>query len=96
MKKAVKLSTDEIAVALTELPGWALREGKLHRAMKFADFPEAFAFMTRVALLAESMNHHPEWFNVYNQVRVDLSTHDVGGISDRDVEMARKINGFAD
>jgi 4a-hydroxytetrahydrobiopterin dehydratase len=70
-----KLDADEIAKRLTELAGWTLREGKLHREYKFADFVEAFGFMTSVALVAERMNHHPEWFNVWSTVAVDLTTH---------------------
>ena len=87
-----KLSEEEIRSRLGQLPEWELRDGKLHREFSFKDFVEAFGFMTRVALLAESAEHHPEWFNVYNTVRIDLATHDVGGISERDVTLASKIN----
>lgn len=89
-----KLTDDEVKSALTELPGWALRDGKLHRELKFKDFNEAWGFMCRVALLAEKTNHHPEWFNVWSTVRLDLTTHDVGGISSLDVEFAKRINDF--
>ena len=88
-----KLSSDQIEQQLTSLPGWQLdADGKLARELKFADFNEAFGFMTRVALLAEAMNHHPEWFNVWATVRIALTTHDAGGVSTRDFELAAKIN----
>jgi 4a-hydroxytetrahydrobiopterin dehydratase len=89
------LGETELGDALRGLPGWELREAKLHKAFRFADFVEAFGFMAKVALLAEQANHHPEWFNVYNQVTIDLTTHDAGGISDLDVELARKIDEMA-
>ncbi|MCB9849124.1 MAG: 4a-hydroxytetrahydrobiopterin dehydratase [Phycisphaerales bacterium] len=84
----------EAEVASAGLAGWSVADGKLHRELKFADFAEAWGFMSRVALVAEQMNHHPEWFNVWSTVRIDLSTHDVGGLSDLDVAMARRINGI--
>jgi 4a-hydroxytetrahydrobiopterin dehydratase len=90
-----RLNETELGDVLRGLPGWELREAKLHKAFRFASFVEAFGFMASVALLAEGMNHHPEWFNVYNQVTIDLTTHDAGGISDLDVELARKIEGVA-
>ena len=89
-----KLSDNEIQAALTGLSGWSLADGKLHFERTFDDFKEAFAFMTRVALAAEQANHHPEWFNVYNRVRIDLTTHDAGGISQRDLDLAQQINAF--
>ncbi len=89
-----KLSDSEIQAALTGLSGWSLADGKLHFERTFGDFKEAFAFMTRVALAAEQANHHPEWFNVYNRVRIDLTTHDAGGISQRDLDLAQQINAF--
>lgn len=85
------LAPDEIAAALRELPGWELRAGRLHRELAFADFAEAFAFMTRVALEAERLDHHPDWSNVWNRVAIDLSTHDAGGVTKSDVELARRI-----
>jgi len=88
----VKLSPNEISSRLTQLPGWQLQEGKLHGEFTFTDFVEAFGFMSRVALLAETAGHHPEWFNVYNTVRIDLATHDVNGISQSDFDLASKIN----
>jgi 4a-hydroxytetrahydrobiopterin dehydratase len=95
MAKAEKLNERQIEDALKGLEGWSLRDGKFHRELKFKDFKQAWSFMGKVADVAEDMNHHPEWFNVYNTVRIDLSTHDVGGLSTRDVEMARKINELA-
>jgi 4a-hydroxytetrahydrobiopterin dehydratase len=83
--------------ALAEtLPAWALVEGRdaIHRAFKFADFSAAWAFMSRVALLAEKHDHHPEWFNVYNKVQITLSTHDAGGLSQRDVALAQAIDAL--
>ncbi len=77
---------------LNRIPGWSVVAGKLSREFTFPDFVEAFGFMSRVALVAESFNHHPEWFNVYNTVRIDLSTHEVGGISSRDIQLAEAIN----
>jgi 4a-hydroxytetrahydrobiopterin dehydratase len=87
------LTHSEINGFLVELTGWQILNGKLHRELKFKSFVEAFGFMSSVAIIAESLGHHPEWFNVYNKVVVDLVTHDVGGqISTLDVELARKIN----
>ena len=82
---------------LRELTGWNEIEDRdaIRKSLRFADFNAAFAFMTRVAMQAEKMDHHPEWFNVYNRVVVDLSTHDVGGISPRDFELAATMNGLA-
>ncbi len=90
-----KLSDNEIQAALTGLSGWSLADGKLHFERTFGDFKEAFAFMTRVALAAEQANHHPEWFNVYNTVRIHLQTHDVAGISALDFELAQKMDALA-
>ena len=87
-----KLSTQEIERRLGELDGWSVNRGKLHRDFAFDDFVAAFGFMARVALHAEAMNHHPEWSNVYNRVSIHLTTHDVGGISRRDFELAAKVN----
>ncbi|MBI2185344.1 MAG: 4a-hydroxytetrahydrobiopterin dehydratase [Thaumarchaeota archaeon] len=90
-----KFSEAEIKKELAELKGWKIINGKLSRSFKFADFNEAFGFMTRVALEVEKMNHHPEWFNVYNQVKIDLVTHDVGGLSNFDFKLANIINKVA-
>jgi 4a-hydroxytetrahydrobiopterin dehydratase len=91
-----RLTDAERASALAELTGWTLRDDGLAitRDFRFADFGEAFAFMTRVALLAEKADHHPEWSNVYNRVHVTLTTHDAGGLSVRDVKMARAIDAL--
>jgi 4a-hydroxytetrahydrobiopterin dehydratase len=84
----MKLSDAEIQARLGKLSGWTVNNGKLHRELQFADFVQAFGFMTRCALLAEKRDHHPEWFNVYNKVFIDLTTHDAGGISAKDFELA--------
>ena len=86
-----KVTAEERAAALNVLPGWSEKHGReaLHKTFKFADFSEAFAFMTRVAMMAEQMDHHPEWFNVYNKVEVTLTTHDANGVSARDIKMAQ-------
>lgn len=81
--------------AVSGLDGWSVQDGKLHKEYVFADFVEAFAFMTAAALCAERKNHHPEWFNVYHTVRVDLSTHDAGGITMWDVELAKEFDKAA-
>ena len=90
-----KLSAEEIERALGELEGWSLEAGKLHRGFRFADFNQAFGFMTRVALLAEQMNHHPEWRNVWNWVEVDLVTHDAKGVTEKDLSLAKAMDAFA-
>jgi 4a-hydroxytetrahydrobiopterin dehydratase len=87
-----KLSDARIAAALKKLKGWSLRGGKLHKEYKFADFVGAFGFMASAALIAEGMNHHPEWSNVYNRVVVDLSTHSEGGITGFDIDLAGKMD----
>ena len=92
MGKPTRLSDEQVTEGLGGLSGWNLADGKLHREFKFGDFVEAFGFMSRVALVAERMNHHPEWFNVYNRVVVDLRTHDCNGISERDFELAGTID----
>jgi len=87
-----RLSESEIQSALKAIPAWTVVNAKLHREMKFADFAYAFSFMTRAALAAESMGHHPEWTNVYNRVTIDLTTHDAGGISAKDFALAAKLD----
>ncbi|WP_232496068.1 4a-hydroxytetrahydrobiopterin dehydratase [Novosphingobium kaempferiae] len=91
-----RLTDAERDAALAELPSWNLREDSLaiETELKFADFNEAFGFMTRVALYADKADHHPEWFNVYSTVRITLTTHDADGLSERDVAMARFIEGI--
>lgn len=92
-----KLSADERAALMAELPEWENVEGRdaIQKTFEFADFNEAFGFMTRVALLADKIDHHPEWFNVYNKVEVLLSTHDADGVTERDATMARAMENYA-
>ena len=90
------LSTEEVAERLGGLPGWGLDGGKLHRSFRFADFQRAFAFMTGAALAAERLNHHPEWFNVWSKVDVHLNTHEAGGITDLDFQLAQAMNELAE
>jgi 4a-hydroxytetrahydrobiopterin dehydratase len=89
-----KLSDDQIKEKLKELQGWQLVNGKLHKEFQFKDFNQAFGFMTRAAIHAEKMDHHPEWFNVYNKLKVDLMTHDAGGITENDVKLAKILNSL--
>lgn len=88
MSRPPLLAPAEIAARLESLPGWTFREGALRRDFVFTDFAEAFAFMTRVALAAEKLDHHPDWSNVWNRVAVALSTHDAGGVTDLDFRLA--------
>lgn len=90
-----KLNDAEVQHDLQKLAGWALHNGKLHKVFQFGSFVEAFGFMAKVALVAEAMNHHPEWCNVYNRVTIELTTHEAGGISARDFELAAKIESLA-
>ena len=90
-----KLTDTELNANLAELSGWTVENGKLHKQFQFNSFVEAFGFMASVALVVESMNHHPEWFNVYNRVRIDLMTHDADGISALDFELAKKVDELA-
>ena len=85
----------EIEEALKNLPGWTVVKGKLHKEYGFADFVHAFGFMATAAIAIEKADHHPEWFNVYNKVRVDLTTHDAGGITSKDVALAGLLDSFA-
>ncbi|MEZ5573947.1 MAG: 4a-hydroxytetrahydrobiopterin dehydratase [Halioglobus sp.] len=89
-----KLADSAIKTRLGELRDWRLSDDKLYRRFVFQDFVEAFGFMSRVALLAETMNHHPEWSNVYNRVEIYLTTHDAGGITERDFTLAGRINAL--
>lgn len=91
---ATPLTPEQINGLVTALPDWTLVNGKLQRELRFADFSEAFGFMARVALAAESLGHHPEWSNVWNRVSIALTTHDTGGLSSLDVELARRIDGL--
>lgn len=92
-----KLNPQEIDAALITIEGWQLSADriKISKSFKFKDFSQAWAFMTRCALKAEEMNHHPEWFNVYNKVDVTLTTHDADGLSALDIRFAKAMNGFA-
>ena len=90
-----KLSTDHVTSRLRDLPGWTLEGGKLHREFTFTDFVAAFGFMTEVAQAAEALEHHPEWFNVWNRVEVTLSTHDAGGLTERDLKLAETMDRIA-
>ena len=89
-----KLPAAELEQRLLALPDWVIEHHKLYRLFTFDNFIDAFGFMSRVALLAESMDHHPEWSNVYNRVEIFLTTHDAGGISERDFTLAERINAL--
>jgi 4a-hydroxytetrahydrobiopterin dehydratase len=90
----IKLSESSIEEKLKNLPGWSVKNDKLYKEFQFNDFNQAFGFMTRAAMEIEKMNHHPEWFNVYNRITVELTTHDAGGITDNDVNLARILNSL--
>jgi 4a-hydroxytetrahydrobiopterin dehydratase len=92
---AQRLTPAALAALPATLPAWTLHEGRLRREFRFADFSAAFGFMTRVALVAEQLGHHPDWCNVWNRVTITLSTHDLGALSDLDVELARRIDALA-
>ncbi|KAF0136847.1 MAG: 4a-hydroxytetrahydrobiopterin dehydratase [Xanthobacteraceae bacterium] len=94
---ATRLTDAQRRDALAALPGWIETEGRdaITRRFAFRDFSEAWGFMSRVALAAEAMDHHPEWFNVYRTVEVTLSTHDAGGLTEKDVKLARAMNDIA-
>ena len=89
------LTQNELSNALAGLKDWQIIDGKLHRDLKFKSFVEAFGFMSSIAIVAESQGHHPEWFNVYNRVTIDLVTHDAGGITNKDTELASIFNKLA-
>ena len=89
-----KLSSDKIENELKSLDGWSVVKGKLHKDFQFDDFNQAFGFMARASMHIEKMNHHPEWFNVYNKLSVDLMTHDAGGITQNDVNLAKILNSL--
>ncbi len=95
MPRPQRLTDAEITQQLSGLPKWTLVAGKLHRELRFASFVEAFGFMASLALVAERMNHHPEWFNVYNRVVIDLTTHDAQGITALDFELAAAAERLA-
>ena len=91
-----RLSGADVLAQLTEVPQWKVVEGKLHREFRFTNFVEAFGFMAQVALLAERRDHHPEWSNVYNRVAIDLTTHDAGGLTALDFDLARAVDQVVD
>mgnify|MGYP001271574943 FL=1 len=95
MTAPTKLTDTDVAARLAALAGWTLVAGKLHKTFAFGDFAEAWGFMSAVALVAETMGHHPEWSNVWNRVTVDLTTHDAGGISTLDFDLAARMNTLA-
>ena len=90
----MRLSQTDINEKLENLPGWSVVNEKLHKEFQFDSFNQAFGFMTRAAMEIEKMNHHPEWFNVYNRITVELTTHDAGGITKNDVNLARILNSL--
>ena len=92
---AKKLTDAQIQENLAQVDGWTIENGKLHKEFQFDNFVTAFGFMTQLALVAESLNHHPEWFNVYNRVTIDLTTHDAGGISELDFQWAKQADAIS-
>ncbi len=90
----MRLSQIDIEEHLKNLPGWSVVNEKLHKEFQFDSFNQAFGFMTRAAMEIEKMNHHPEWFNVYNRITVELTTHDAGGITKNDVNLAKILNSL--
>jgi 4a-hydroxytetrahydrobiopterin dehydratase len=90
-----RLNETQLAAAVEGLPGWTVKDGKLHREYEFPDFVHAFGFMATAAIAIEAMEHHPEWSNVWNRVVVDLTTHDAGGITAKDVLLAEKLEALA-
>jgi 4a-hydroxytetrahydrobiopterin dehydratase len=90
----IRLSDEQIKTELVGLSGWSIINGKLHREFVFDDFIEAFGFIAKAAIHIEKMNHHPEWFNVYNKISVDLITHDADGITQNDIILARTLNSL--
>jgi 4a-hydroxytetrahydrobiopterin dehydratase len=95
MPKRQKLSDDSLRASLQELPGWTLADGKLRREYAFPDFTHAFGFMAAAATRIEALNHHPEWSNVYGKVNVQLWTHDVGGVTEFDTDLAKTLDAIA-
>jgi 4a-hydroxytetrahydrobiopterin dehydratase len=91
----IRLTQEDIDKELKNLPGWSVVNEKLHKEFQFVSFNQAFGFMTRAAMEIEKMNHHPEWFNVYNKITIELTTHDAGGITKNDVNLAKILNSLA-
>jgi len=94
--RATKLNEQQIATEMKKLKGWTLEKGKLHRVFEFHDFSQAFGFMSRVALAAEGMGHHPDWSNAWNKVTIDLTTHSAGGLTENDFGLAGKIQQISE
>ncbi len=92
--KSEKISAEKIELKIKNLTGWKFKKDGIEKEFKFTDFNEAFAFLTRVALLSEKLNHHAEWSGVYNKVKLRLTTHDAGGLTQKDVTMAGEIERF--
>jgi len=90
----MRLSQVDIEEELKNLPGWSVVNEKLHKEFQFDSFNQAFGFMTMAAIEIEKMNHHPEWFNVYNRLTIELTTHDAGGITKNDVDLAKILNSL--
>jgi 4a-hydroxytetrahydrobiopterin dehydratase len=90
----IRISTEKVSEEIKNLPGWSIKDEKLHKDFEFESFNQAFGFMTRAAMEIEKMNHHPEWFNVYNRLSVDLTTHDAGGITENDIQLAKILNSL--
>ena len=90
----MRLSDEDINEKIKDLPGWSIINRKLHKEFTFETFNQAFGFMTRAAMEIEKMNHHPEWFNVYNKLTVELMTHDAGGITQNDISLAKILNSL--
>ncbi len=95
LNSMMKLSQTDIDEELKNLAGWSVVNEKLHKEFQFDSFNQAFGFMTRAAMEIEKMNHHPEWFNVYNKITIELTTHDAGGITKNDVNLAKILNSLA-
>ena len=89
-----KLSENEVQSQISNLDGWSVVNRKLHKEFEFSDFNEAFGFMARASMHIEKMNHHPEWFNVYNKLVIDLMTHDASGITENDINLAKILNSL--
>lgn len=96
MARPTRLDDDEVAAALRDLPGWELRDGRLHRRFRFPDFPTAFGFMAAVATVAQQLDHHPDWSNSWATVDVELTTHDAGGLTSLDVDLAGRMSRLAE
>ena len=90
----MRLTSEQVDLELKDLAGWSVINEKLHKEFLFDSFNQAFGFMTRAAMEIEKMNHHPEWFNVYNRITIELTTHDAGGITENDINLAKILNSL--